>query len=101
MSGPGRDDAILTRLRRAGPVGTVQLAADLDFHERRVRRGLRELIKRGYVFSPERGLYQITAAGAAAIAPVPDEQVDPQGPRPMAGPERGSSKLYRRLGRRR
>jgi len=103
MSGPplARDDAILARLRKTGPAGTIRLAAELGFYERRVRRGLRQLIERGYVFSPERGLYRITAAGAAAIAPVPDERIEVQDPRPTADSARRASKLYARLGRQR
>jgi predicted ArsR family transcriptional regulator len=103
MSGPPppRDDAILARLRLTGPAGTTRLAAELGFYERRVRRGLRQLIQRGYVFSPERGLYRITAAGAAAIAPVPDQHIEAHDSRPMPGPRRRPSNLYTRLGRRR
>jgi hypothetical protein len=37
-----------------------------------VRRGLRRLIGGGYVFSPERGRYRITALGVTVLAPLPE-----------------------------
>jgi hypothetical protein len=100
-SPPARDAAILARLRQTGPAGTIRIAAELGFYERRVRRGLRQLIEGGYVFSPERGVYRITAAGVAAIAPVPDEPLEPQDPRPTLDSRRMAPKLYGRLGRQR
>ena len=108
MSGPpfARDDAILAMLRDKGPMGSVELAAGLGSYERRTRRGLRNLIKGGYVFSPEHGLYRITAAGAAAIAPIveqigPTEQLEVTDPLPTPAKDRPRSKLHARLGRRR
>lgn len=100
-----RDDAILAMLRDQGPLGSIELAAGLGFYDRRIRRGLRKLIDGGYVFSPEHGLYRITAAGAAAIAPVleqiePTEQVQVPDPLPTPASDRPRSKIHARLGRR-
>jgi Mn-dependent DtxR family transcriptional regulator len=64
-----RDEEILSLLS-AGPAGTASIAERLGWYERSVRRRLRRLIKDGYVFSPERGRYRITAAGLGAMAPV-------------------------------
>lgn len=74
MSEPSltRDEAILGLLRPRGPAGTVELAAKLGMDDWTVRRGLRRLIDGGYVFSPERGRYRITALGVAVLAPLPD-----------------------------
>ena len=91
-----RDDAILALLRERGPAGSVQLALQLGFHERRIRRGLRTLIDGGYVFASLPGLYRITAAGAAAIAPVP-EPVAHQDPVPAPASDRPPPRLYGRL----
>jgi hypothetical protein len=79
-----RDDAILATLRDGGPAGSVQLAAELGFYERRIRRGLRQLIKGGYVFSPLPGQYRITAVGVAAIEPVPPPTEEGGRPPPPA-----------------
>jgi hypothetical protein len=67
-----RDEAILEFLRERGPAGSVKLATQLGMVDRTVRHGLRRLIDGGYVFSPERGRYRITALGAAVLAPLPD-----------------------------
>lgn len=64
-----RDEEILILLS-AGPVSAAAIAERLGWFERSVRRRLRRLIKDGYVFSPERGRYRITAAGRGAMAPV-------------------------------
>jgi Mn-dependent DtxR family transcriptional regulator len=64
-----RDEEILLLLL-AGPAGTASIAERLGWYERSVRRRLRRLIKDGYVFSPERGRYRITAAGQGAMRPV-------------------------------
>jgi len=79
-----RDDAILASLRDGGSAGSVQLAAQLGFQERRVRRGLRRLIKGGYVFSPLPGQYRITAVGVATIEPVPPAREEGGPPPPLA-----------------
>jgi predicted ArsR family transcriptional regulator len=70
MTEPGRtrDEEILSLLC-AGPASTAALAERLGWYERSVRRRLRRLIKDGYVFSPERGRYRITAAGLGAMMP--------------------------------
>jgi hypothetical protein len=68
---PTRDEAILGFLRERGPAGSVELAVELEMVDRTVRYGLRRLIDGGYVFSPERGRYRITALGVAALAPLP------------------------------
>lgn len=65
------DEQILEALNRS-PATTSELARDLSAYERTVRRRLRRLIKDGYVFSPTRGWYRITARGVAAIEPLPD-----------------------------
>jgi DNA-binding transcriptional ArsR family regulator len=69
---PARDEAILGFLRERGPAGSVKLATQLGMVDRTVRQGLRRLIDGGYVFSPERGRYRITALGVAVLAPLPD-----------------------------
>jgi DNA-binding IclR family transcriptional regulator len=67
------DEAILHLLVDAEAEGesSASLADAIGMPPRSVRRRLRRLIRDGYVFSPERGWYRITAAGAAAIAPLP------------------------------
>lgn len=60
------DEQILLLLA-AGPAGTEQLAASMGWHDRSVRRRLRRLIRDGYVFSPARGLYRLTARGHEAM----------------------------------
>jgi hypothetical protein len=74
MSKPprGRDEAILGLLRQCGPAGSLELATQLGIVDRTVRHGLRRLIDGGYVFSPERGRYRITALGVAVLVPLPD-----------------------------
>lgn len=69
---PARDEAILGLLRERGPAGSAELAVQLGMVDRTVRYGLRRLINGGYVFSPERGRYRITALGVAVLAPLPD-----------------------------
>lgn len=64
------DETILSLLRDSGVLGSADLASTLGIPERSVRRRLRRLIRDGYVFSPERGRYRITAAGAAVMAPL-------------------------------
>jgi predicted transcriptional regulator len=68
-AGRTRDEEILVLLC-AGPAGTASIAERLGWYERSVRRRLRRLIKDGYVFSPERGRYRITAAGVGVMTPV-------------------------------
>ena len=68
-AGRTRDEEILFLLS-AGPASTASIAERLGWYERSVRRRLRRLIKDGYVFSPERGRYRITAAGMGAMTPV-------------------------------
>jgi hypothetical protein len=72
LAPPARDEAILGFLRGRGPAGSLELAVQLGMVDRTVRRGLRRLIDGGYVFSPERGRYRITARGVAVLAPLPD-----------------------------
>ena len=112
-----RDEAILGLLRERGPAGTVELAAQLGMDDWTVRRGLRRLIDGGYVFSPERGRYRITALGVAMLAPLPDAgrtradeaaiQPPPGGHSPAATPaptgpvDHTRGKLYARMRRRR
>jgi DNA-binding transcriptional ArsR family regulator len=114
---PGRDEAILGLLHQRGPAGSLELATQLGIVDRTVRHGLRRLIDGGYVFSPERGRYRITALGVAVMAPLPDvdrtvndeaatqplpggqssaDTAAPQGPVDHTG-----GKLYARLRRRR
>lgn len=71
MTEPGRtrDEEILVLLS-AGSASTAAIAERLDWYERSVRRRLRRLIQDGYVFSPERGRYRITAAGLGAMTPM-------------------------------
>jgi hypothetical protein len=74
MSEPSlaRDETILGLLRERGAASTLELVAQLGMDDWTVRRGLRRLIDGGYVFSPERGRYRITALGVAVLAPLPD-----------------------------
>ncbi|MEX2135772.1 MAG: winged helix-turn-helix transcriptional regulator [Chloroflexota bacterium] len=67
---PSIDETILALFRERGLLASADLASALGIHERSVRRRLRRLIRDGYVFSPERGRYRITAAGAAVMAPL-------------------------------
>lgn len=61
------DELVLAHLARASTTSCRDLAETLQLGDRRVRRRLRRLIKDGYVFSPERGRYRITAAGRRAV----------------------------------
>ncbi len=118
MSGPplARDEAILGFLRERGPAGSVELAVGLEMVDRTVRYGLRRLIDGGYVFSPERGRYRITALGVAVLAPLPDvgrrvgdeaatqplpEPSPTETPAPDGQADHTRDKLYARLRRRR
>lgn len=67
---PSLDETILALFRERGLLASADLASALGIPERSVRRRLRRLIRDGYVFSPERGRYRITAAGAAVMAPL-------------------------------
>jgi DNA-binding IclR family transcriptional regulator len=62
------DEQILRALD-AGPGSTASLADAVGWHPRAIRRRLRRLIRDGYVFSPERGRYRITAVGRAVMQP--------------------------------
>jgi len=64
------DEQILALLLEDGPTTSATIAHRLQLHERTARRRLRRLIRDGYIFSPERGSYRITAAGAGVMAPV-------------------------------
>ena len=63
------DEAILVLLREQART-SYELAAAIGMPQRSIRRRLRRLIKDGYAFSPERGLYRITATGVRAMEPV-------------------------------
>lgn len=67
---PSLDEAILGILADRAMHGSADLAASLGLSDRTIRRRLRRLIRDGYVFSPLRAGYRITAAGLAAIAPL-------------------------------
>jgi DNA-binding IclR family transcriptional regulator len=114
---PTRDEAILGFLRERGPAGSVELAVELEMVDRTVRYGLRRLIDGGYVFSPERGRYRITALGVAALAPLPSvgRKVEAEAafqplvgvlsptttPAPTSPVDEPRNKLYARMRRRR
>ncbi len=66
------DEAVLAALRDHGLATSAGIASLLGLHERTARRRLRRLIKDGYAFSPEHGVYRITAAGMAVMTPLPD-----------------------------
>jgi len=74
MSGrpPSADETILLLLRERDLLASADLASAVALPDGSVRRHLRRLIRGGYVFSPERGRYRITAAGAAVMAPLSD-----------------------------
>lgn len=65
------DEAILLFLGHRAGASSADLADEIRMPPRSVRRRLRRLIRDGYVFSPQRGWYRITAAGVAAVAPLP------------------------------
>jgi biotin operon repressor len=67
---PSVEETILSLLAERGVLASADLAGGLGISERSVRRHLRRLIRGGYVFSPQHGDYRITAAGAAAMAPL-------------------------------
>ena len=67
---PSLDEAILAVLADLANHRSADLAARLETSDRSIRRRLHRLIRDGYVFSPFRGGYRITAAGVAAMAPV-------------------------------
>lgn len=111
-----RDEAILGLLRERGPASTAELAPQLGMDDWTVRRGRRRLIDGGYVFSPERGRYRITALGVAALTPLPDvgRTVDDEAatqhlpehsptatPAPTGPVDDTRSKLWARMARRR
>lgn len=68
---PSADEAILLYLAEAELASSRQIGGRLALPERSVRRRLRRLIRDGYVFSPARGRYRLTATGAAVLAPRP------------------------------
>lgn len=61
------DERILAILLRDRVSSSAALGAELDWHDRGIRRRLRRLIRDGYVFAPERGRYRLTAAGRAVM----------------------------------
>jgi len=65
------DERILAILARDRVSSSAALAAELDWQDRAIRRRLRRLIKDGYVFSPVRGRYRLTAAGRAVLEDPP------------------------------
>lgn len=67
---PSLDEAILAVLGDRRVHWSAELADTLGTSDRSIRRRLRRLIRDGYVFSPTRGDYRITAAGLAAMAPL-------------------------------
>ncbi|MGD0861777.1 MAG: hypothetical protein ABSA21_03335 [Candidatus Limnocylindrales bacterium] len=62
-----RDELLLAALAR-GQSSTVALAYETGLGERTCRYGLRHLIGADYVWSPERGLYRLTARGRTIAA---------------------------------
>ena len=76
------DEQILAILRRDHVSTSAALAAELDWQERAIRRRLRRLIRDGYVFSPERGRYRLTASGRAVLDEPPPTAAAPAPLRP-------------------
>jgi Mn-dependent DtxR family transcriptional regulator len=70
-SAPTPNEAVLLLLAEAESASSRQIGERLAMPERSVRRRLARMIRDGYVFSPERGRYRLTAAGAAVMAPRP------------------------------
>jgi Mn-dependent DtxR family transcriptional regulator len=64
------DEAALAILGDRSLHNSAGLAAALGSSDRTVRRRLRRLIRDGYVFSPFRGAYRITASGLAVLEPL-------------------------------
>lgn len=64
------DEAVLAHLADRVLHSSAGLAAALGESDRSIRRRLRRLIRDGYVFSPFRGAYRITASGLAVLAPL-------------------------------
>ncbi|MDQ3148899.1 MAG: winged helix-turn-helix transcriptional regulator [Chloroflexota bacterium] len=71
------DERILAILARDRVSSSAALAAELDWQDRAIRRRLRRLIKDGYVFSPVRGRYRLTAAGRAVLEDPPTAAEEP------------------------
>jgi DeoR/GlpR family transcriptional regulator of sugar metabolism len=67
---PSLDEAILAILADQDLHDSAGLAMVTSTSDRTIRRRLRRLIRDGYVFSPFRGAYRITAAGQAVLAPL-------------------------------
>ncbi len=65
-AGLSPDERILCLLA-AGPGSSRSLADALAWNDRAIRRRLRRLIGDGYVFSPSRGIYRLTASGRAVL----------------------------------
>ena len=82
-----RNDAILAGLA-GGPLSTAELVERTGMIERRVERGLRQLVGADYVFSPVRGTYRLTARGRAVLPSPPESPPAPAHPgkRPVRRP---------------
>jgi DNA-binding IclR family transcriptional regulator len=65
-----RDELLLLTLAE-GEASTVELAAATGIGERTCRYGLQHLVETGYVWSPERGRYRLTARGREIAADIP------------------------------
>jgi biotin operon repressor len=90
-----RDDLILQGIE-AGATSTATLAERTGMSPATVWRGLQRLMGSGHVFSPVRGVYRVTASGAAALGlsdgeppAVPEQPTLAAGDQPLV--ETGSS----------
>ncbi len=73
-----RDDRLLRAIAE-GATSSAALAERTGLSPASVWRGLHRLSGSGYVFSPTRGVYRLTAVGARVLAPsgAPDPSSDP------------------------
>jgi hypothetical protein len=85
----------------AGDRSTIELARATGFSERACRYGLRHLIDEGYVWSPERGRYRLTARGRAIAADIPPTGApSPEAPPVISAGSEPDPPRRRLLGRR-
>jgi hypothetical protein len=94
-----RDELLLDTLAK-GESSTAALALATGLGERTCRYGLRRLAEEGYVWSPARGLYRLTAVGRTIagelVQPSPPATSEPPGSAPGEQSSRPRPWLVRR-----